>query len=101
MDLTSPWQTLGFVVCSLYLVDPPRYLDDGELPALHGLAQGVDLGQVGVLPHQPVQLRRQLRVVVVVSQLHIWIQETCILYIATCKVKLLKMMTFVNLMQIM
>ena len=59
------------VVCSLYLVDPPGYLDDGELPALHGLAQGVDLGQVGVLPHQPVQLRRQLRVVVVVSQLHI------------------------------
>ena len=59
------------IVCKLYLVDPPRYLDDGELPALHGLAQGVDLGQVGVLPHQPVQLRRQLRVVVVVSQLHI------------------------------
>lgn len=55
--------------CTFYLIDPLGDLDDGQVPVLVGLAEGVEPGEVRELLHEAVQLVHQLGVVVIVSQL--------------------------------
>lgn len=55
------------------LIDPLGDLDDGQVPVLVGLAEGVKPRDARELLHKAVQLFHQLSVVVVVCQL--WLKQ--------------------------
>ena len=49
-------------------MDPLAELDDGQVPALVGLTERVEPGELGELLHEALKLVHELGVVVVVGQ---------------------------------